>query len=64
MVQLDYIIILKMFRNVDMMACLGKLPQQWIVLGKKEYLCMLVLQEGNIKKGSGRCGHGGFVVTH
>ena len=47
-----------------MMACLGKLSQQWIVLGKKECLCMLVLQEGNSKKGSGRCGHGGFVVIH
>ena len=34
------------------------------VEGKKECLCMLVLQEGNSKKGSGRCGHGGFVVVH
>ena len=39
-----------MFRDVDMMACLGKLSQQWIVLGKKECLCMLVLQEGNSRK--------------
>ena len=51
-----------MFRDVDVMAYLGKLSQQWIVLGKKE--CLLVLQEGNSKKGSGRCGHGGFVVIH
>ena len=53
-----------MFRDVDMMACMGKLSQQWIVLGRKECLCMLVLQKGNSKKGSGRCGHGGFVVIH
>ena len=52
-----------MLRDVDMMACLGKLSQQWIVLGTKECLC-IVLQEGNSKKGSGRCGHGGFVVIH
>ena len=51
-----------MFRDVDMMACQGKLSQQWIVLGKKECLCMLVLHEGNSKKGSGRCGHGGCYL--
>ena len=53
-----------MLSDVNMMACMGKLSQQWIVLGKKECQCMSVLQEGNSKKGSGRCGHGGFVVIY
>ena len=45
-----------------MMACLGKLFQQWIVLGMKECLYMSVIKERNSKKESGRCG--GFVVIH
>ena len=45
------------------MTCLGKLSQQWIVLGTKQCLCV-VLCEGNSKKGFGRCGHGGFVVIY
>ena len=37
------------YRDVDMMAYLSKLFLQWIVSGKKECLCMSVLQEGNGK---------------
>ena len=66
--QLDYLNALKVLRDVDMMACLGKSFQQWIVSEKKECLCTSVLQEGNSKfislKGSDRCGHGVFVVIH
>ena len=34
-----------MLSDVDMMACLGNLFQQWFVLGKKECSYMSVLQE-------------------
>ena len=47
-----------------MVVYLSKLFQEWIVLAKKESLCMSVLQEGNSKKRSGRCGCIGFVVIH
>ena len=53
-----------MLRDVDMMAYLSQLFQQWIVSGKKECLGMSALQEGKGKKGSDRCGQGGFVVIH
>ena len=38
-----------MLSDVDMMAYLSKLFQQWTVSEKKECLCMSVLQEGNSK---------------
>ena len=33
-----------------------------VPLSTWECLCMSVLQKGNSKKGSGKCGCGGFVV--
>ena len=53
-----------MLRDADMMGYLNKLLQWWIVSGKKECLCLSVLQEGKSKKGSGRRGCGEFVVIH
>ena len=46
-IQLDYINVLKVLRDFNMMAYLNKLFLQWIVSGEKECLCMSVLQEGN-----------------
>ena len=37
-----------MLRDVNMMAYLSTLCKQWIVSGKKECLCMPVLQEERI----------------
>ena len=38
-----------MLRDVNIMVYLSKLFLQWIISGKKERLCMSVLQEGNSK---------------
>ena len=54
-----------MLRDVDVMACLGNLFQQWIVSGK-EGMLVYVSSTGmfQVMKRSSRCSCGGFVVIH